>query len=74
MWKTCRIWSSNCVDIVDTIDICNEGSEEQIKYLEMDKSGIRVAHYYTELPKPEDLQLIIKRQMIIAQQGGRNFD
>ena len=54
--------------------LCTEGSEEQIKYLEMDKSGIRVAHYYTELPKPEELQLIIKRQMIIAQQGDRNFD
>ena len=39
--------------------LCTEGSEEQIKYLEMDKSGIRVAHYYTELPKPEELQLII---------------
>ena len=49
--------------------LCTEGSEEQIKYLEMDKSGIRVAHYYTELPKPEELQLIIKRQMAIAQQG-----
>ena len=46
--------------------LCTEGSEEQIKYLEMDKTGIRVAHYYTELPKPEELQEIIQRQIQVT--------
>lgn len=48
--------------------LCTEGSEEQIKYLEMDKTGIRVAHYYIELPKPEDLQEIIQRQIQFTKQ------
>jgi len=48
--------------------LCTEGSEEQLRYLEMDKSGIRVANYYTELPEPEVLQEIIKRQMSLAKQ------
>jgi len=46
--------------------LCTEGSDEQIKYLEMDKTGIRVAHYYTELPPPETLQQIIHRQLELA--------
>lgn len=49
--------------------LCTEGSEEQIKYLEMDKTGIRVAHYYTELPKPEELQEIIQRQIQFSKQN-----
>jgi len=48
--------------------LCTEGSEEQIKYLEMDKTGIHVAHYYTELPKPEELQEIIQRQIQFSRQ------
>ena len=44
-----------------------DGSEEQIKYLEMDMTGIRVAHYYTELPRPEQLQEIIQRQIKCSQ-------
>lgn len=47
--------------------LCTEGSEEQIKYLEMDMTGIRVAHYYTELPRPEQLQEIIQRQIKCSQ-------
>lgn len=43
--------------------LCTEGSEEQIRYLEMDKTGIRVAQYYTELPEPAKLQEIIQRQL-----------
>ncbi|MDR1679700.1 MAG: PDDEXK nuclease domain-containing protein, partial [Prevotellaceae bacterium] len=30
--------------------LCAEGGSEQIELLELDKSGIRVAQYYTELP------------------------
>jgi len=48
--------------------LCTEGGEEQIRYLEMDKTGIRVANYYTELPEPEKLQQIIQRQMLLAKQ------
>ena len=34
--------------------LCTEGSEEQIELLQLDKSGIKVAQYMTELP-PRDL-------------------
>ncbi len=35
--------------------LCTEGSEEQINLLQLDKSGIRVAQYLTELPSKEVL-------------------
>ena len=34
--------------------LCTEGSEEQIELLQLDKSGIKVAQYMTELP-PRDI-------------------
>lgn len=34
--------------------LCSEGSNEQIELLQLDKTGIRVAHYLTELP-PKDV-------------------
>jgi hypothetical protein len=34
--------------------LCTEGSEEQIELLQLDKSGIKVAQYMTELP-PRDV-------------------
>ena len=34
--------------------LCTEGGEEQIELLQLDKSGIKVAQYMTELP-PRDL-------------------
>lgn len=34
--------------------LCTEGSEEQIELLQLDKSGIKVAQYITELP-PRDI-------------------
>ena len=33
--------------------LCTEGSDEQISLLQLDKSGIRVAQYLTELPSKE---------------------
>ena len=30
--------------------LCTEGSEEQLELLQLDKSGIKVAQYMTELP------------------------
>ena len=30
--------------------LCTEGSEEQIELLQLDKAGIKVAQYMTELP------------------------
>lgn len=35
---------------------CTEGCGGQIEYLEMDKTGVRVAHYYIELLEPKKLQ------------------
>lgn len=36
--------------------LCTEGSDEQIELLQLDKSGIKVAQYLTELPSKELLQ------------------
>lgn len=36
--------------------LCTEGSEEQIELLQLDKSGIKVAQYLTELPSKEQLR------------------
>ena len=39
--------------------LCTEGGEEQIELLQLDKSGIRVAQYLTELPSKEQLRASI---------------
>ena len=36
--------------------LCTEGGDEQIELLQLDKSGIKVAQYLTELPSKELLQ------------------
>jgi len=41
--------------------LCTEGSSEQIELLQLDKSGIRVAQYLTELPSREVLQEQIRK-------------
>lgn len=43
--------------------LCTEGSEEQIELLQLDKSGIKVAQYLTELPPRELLQLQIRKSL-----------
>lgn len=36
--------------------LCAEGNHEQIELLQLEKSGIKVAEYFTELPDPEVLK------------------
>ena len=48
--------------------LCTEGSEEQIELLQLDKSGIKVAQYLTELPSKELLQRQIHKSLEAAQQ------
>lgn len=46
--------------------LCTEGSEEQIELLQLDKSGIKVAKYMTELPPREVLMRQIKRSLEVS--------
>lgn len=48
--------------------LCTEGSEEQIKLLQLDKAGIRVAKYMTELPPQELLIKQIHKSLEIARE------
>ena len=43
--------------------LCTEGSEEQIELLQLDKAGIKVAKYLTELPPREVLQRQIQKSL-----------
>lgn len=46
--------------------LCTEGSEEQIELLQLDKAGIKVAQYMTELPPRDVLIQQIKKSLRIA--------
>lgn len=46
--------------------LCTEGSEEQIELLQLDKAGIKVAQYITELPPREVLQHQIQKSLAAA--------
>ena len=46
--------------------LCTEGSEEQIELLQLDKSGIKVAQYLTELPPRKVLMLQIQKSLETA--------
>ena len=48
--------------------LCTEGSEEQIALLQLDKAGIRVAQYMTELPPREMLLQQIKKSLELAKE------
>ncbi len=48
--------------------LCTEGSEEQIELLQLDKSGIKVAQYLTELPSREVLKLQIQKSLAAARE------
>ena len=48
--------------------LCTEGSEEQIELLQLDKSGIKVAKYMTELPSREVLMRQIKRSLEVSRE------
>ena len=53
--------------------LCTEGSEEQIELLQLDKAGIKVAKYLTELPPREVLQRQIQKSLEIAKARFENF-
>jgi len=58
--------------------LCASKSEEQIKLLQLDKSGIRVAAYLTELPPRKLLQeklheaIVLARAFLEGKNGGQN--
>ena len=54
--------------------LCTEGSEEQIELLQLDKSGIKVAQYLTELPSREVLQHQIQKTLAAAKLRCDNYD
>ncbi len=53
--------------------LCTEGSEEQIELLQLDKAGIKVAKYLTELPSREVLQRQIQKSLEAAKARFENF-
>ena len=53
--------------------LCTEGSEEQIELLQLDKAGIKVAKYITELPPREVLQRQIQKSLEIAKARFENL-
>lgn len=48
--------------------LCTEGSEEQIELLQLDKAGIKVAKYLTELPPREVLVHQIQKSLAEAKE------
>ena len=50
--------------------LCTEGGEEQIELLQLDKSGIKVAQYMTELPPREVLIHQIQKSLEAAKARG----
>ncbi len=46
--------------------LCTEGSEEQIELLQLDKAGIKVAQYMTELPPRDVLVRQIRKSLELA--------
>lgn len=53
--------------------LCTEGGEEQIELLKLDKSGIKVAQYLTELPPREVLIRQIQKSLEAAKARFDNF-
>ena len=54
--------------------LCTEGGEEQIELLQLDKSGIKVAQYLTELPPRHVLINQIQKSMEAAKEQFDNYD
>jgi ubiquinone biosynthesis protein COQ9 len=48
--------------------LCAEGSKEQIELLEMEKDGIMVAEYWTELPPKKELEQKIHTLLLEAKE------
>ena len=53
--------------------LCTEGSKEQIELLQLDKAGIKVAQYMTELPPREVLQHQIQKSLAVAKARLANY-
>lgn len=53
--------------------LCTEGNQEQIELLQLDKSGIKVAQYLTELPSKEVLQRQLQKSIDAAKAKYDNF-
>ncbi len=53
--------------------LCTEGSDEQIELLQLDKSGIKVAQYLTELPSREVLKQQIQKSLEAAKTHYNHF-
>ena len=53
--------------------LCTEGSEEQIELLQLDKSGIKVAQYMTELPSRDVLMRQIQKSLEAAKARFENY-
>ena len=53
--------------------LCTEGNDEQIELLQLDKAGIKVANYLTELPPREVLQRQIQKSLEYAKARRENF-
>ena len=49
--------------------LCTEGSDEQIELLQLDKTGIRVAQYLTELPSKEILLRQLQKSIEAAKEN-----
>ena len=50
------------------IILCSSKDEEDIKYLELDKSGIHVAQYFKELPPKELLESKLREAINTAKE------
>ena len=53
--------------------LCTEGSEEQIELLQLDKAGIKVAKYLTELPPRHVLMHQIQKSLEVAKARFDNY-
>ena len=53
--------------------LCTEGSEEQIELLQLDKAGIKVAQYLTELPPRHVLMQQIQKSLEVAKARFENY-
>lgn len=53
--------------------LCTEGGDEQIELLQLDKAGIKVAQYITELPPRDILMQQIQKSLKAAKEKFDNF-
>ena len=53
--------------------LCTEGGDEQIELLQLDKAGVKVAKYMTELPPREVLQRQIQKSLEAAKARFENY-